>query len=650
MLGTRSSVLTFSSRGFRKTLPILLVLMFFLSGCFQKDDENNNASALHWIEDASGAMTLDEVLTKDLSTQWNKAPHQNFNLGFTDSAVWVSLPFENPKDVQNPMLLEIAFPLHDSIDVYLLDGDKIVKAFQTGDQRPFADRPIRHRNFLFPYTVPPKGKLRAIARIHTTDTMYLPIKVWESNEFFATDQQEVLLLGVFFGFLSIMLIYNLFLYVSTREKNYLYYSWCTSCILYLQLTQKSLGYQYFWSNEVFFNHMSVPTSTFLMIATSGFFILKFLDLDEKQYAKTTLAFKFVIWLAFIGIIWGVMVLAAQTSIVSYTTVVLCSAGLAVLATVVVMGILINLSFKGNRSAQLLAVAWFSLLAGSFIFGLGRMGVPMPMILVENGMLIGSTLEAALISFALARHIKVEREARMLAQELALTNERKTREAQHSLLMLQEKTTQELEEEVQERTYKLELAMDDLTRANLKLDSLSRMDSLTGLSNRRNFDQEFNEAWLSCSRAKKPMSLLMADIDHFKAINDTYGHLFGDQCLIKVASILKRCVSRPRDLAARFGGEEFIIMLPNTDEEGALSIAETLRIGIENIRLEHEETEVKFTISIGIATIIPSVNTSFIDLNENADQALYFAKESGRNRAVAYGDCSNKKSISQIALN
>jgi len=398
---------------------------------------------------------------------------------------------------------------------------------------------------LFPHTVPPNGKLRVVARIKTTDTMYLPVKVWESNEFFAYDQQEVLLLGVFFGFLSIMLVYNLFLYISTHEKNYLYYSWCTSCILYLQLTQKNLGYQYFWPNEVFFNHMSVPTSTFLMIATSAFFILKFLGLDEKQYAKTTLAFKFVIWLAFIGIIWGVLVLAAQTSLVSYTAVVLSSAGLAVVATVAVMGILINLSLKGSRSAQLLAVAWFSLLVGSFIFGLGRMGVPMPMILVENGMLIGSTFEAALISFALARHIKVEREARMLAQELALTNERKTREAQNSLLKLQEKTTQQLEEQVLERTYKLELAMDDLTRANLKLDSLSRMDSLTGLSNRRNFDQEFNEAWLSCSRSKKPMSLLMADIDHFKAINDTYGHLFGDQCLIKVAGILKRCVSRPR---------------------------------------------------------------------------------------------------------
>jgi diguanylate cyclase len=618
--------------------------MFFLSGCFQKEDENTKLTAVHWIEDVSGMMTLDEILKKDLTTQWNDAPHQNFNLGFIDSAVWVSLPFENTKNIQNPMLLEVAFPLHDSIDVYLLDGNEIVKTFKTGDQRPFADRPIKHRNFLFPYTVPPKGKLRAIARIQTTDTMYLPLKVWQSNEFFAYDQQEVLLLGVFFGFLSIMLIYNLFLYISTHEKNYLYYSWCTASILYLQLTQKNLGYQYFWPDEVFLNHMSVPASTFMMIVTSAFFILKFLGLDEKQYAKTTFSFKLIIWLAFLGIIWGVMVIGAKSTVVSYTFIVLASAGLAAFATTIVMGILISLSIKGSRSAQLLAVAWFSLLAGSLVFALGRMGVPMPMILVENGMLIGSTFEAALISFALARHIKVEREARMLAQELALTNERKTREAQNSLLMLQERTTQQLEEEVQERTYKLELAMDDLTKANLKLDSLSRMDSLTGLSNRRNFDQEFNEAWLSCSRAKKPMSLLMADIDHFKAINDTYGHLFGDQCLIKVAGILKRCVSRPRDLAARFGGEEFIIMLPNTDEAGALSIAETIRAGIDNIRLSHEDITVKFTISIGIATLAPSIETSFIELNENADQALYLAKEGGRNRVVVYGQCPEKMAL------
>jgi len=115
------------------------------------------------------------------------------------------------------------------------------------------------------------------------------------------------------------------------------------------------------------------------------------------------------------------------------------------------------------------------------------------------------------------------------------------------------------------------------------------------------------------------------------LNDTYGHLFGDQCLIKVAEVLNRCVNRPRDLAARFGGEEFIIMLPNTDASGAFAIAEDVRQNIENIRLYHEEIQVKFTISIGISTMIPSEKASFIDLNENADQALYSAKEGGRNK-------------------
>jgi diguanylate cyclase (GGDEF)-like protein len=103
------------------------------------------------------------------------------------------------------------------------------------------------------------------------------------------------------------------------------------------------------------------------------------------------------------------------------------------------------------------------------------------------------------------------------------------------------------------------------------------------------------------------------------------------------------------LAARFGGEEFIIMLPNTDESGALSIAENIRIGIENITLNHEDEEVKFTISIGVSTIVPSLETSFIELNENADQALYLAKQGGRNRAMIYAECTDKNEISQNAL-
>ena len=617
----------------RHALLLLLVLMFAMCGCYQQDTDNQVSPDSYWIEDKSGTLAFDDIRSRDLSTQWNQANQSVLNFGFTESVIWLSLPFENAKNVQTPMLLEVAFPLHDSIDVYLLDSNEVVNKFYSGDKHSFSNRPLNHRNFLFPHTVPANTKLRAIVRVKTTDTMYLPVKVWESNEFFTKDQHEVLFLGLFFGFLSIMLIYNLFLYSSTRDKSYLYYSWCTASILYLQLTQKNLGYQYLWSENAFFNHMSVPLSTLITIATSSYFILKFLHLNEKQHKKIIHVFNTFIYSALLGMLLVVVILYAHITVVSYPVIVLFTAVFGSAATIIMIGILSNLSIKGSRSAQILSIAWLSLLAGSLLFALGRIGVPLPMVLSENAMLIGSTLEVALISFALARHIKSEREARMLAQEQALANERKTREAQNSLLKLREKTTQQLELEVTERTRKLETAMQSLTLANHKLDTLSRMDSLTGLSNRRNFDQEFNEGWLICTERQQPMSLLMADIDHFKVINDTYGHLFGDQCLIKVAEILKGCMNQPNHLAARFGGEEFIIMLPSTNAKSAGLIAELIRTEIEKLRLGFQGQQVHFTISIGIATVIPSSETNFVDLNERADQALYLAKEGGRNQVV-----------------
>ena len=585
----------------------------------------------HWIEDKSSTMTLGEISSKDLSSEWNVTSERSPNFGFTDSAIWLSLPFENVNDSPTSMLLEVAFALHDSIDVYLMDGAEVVTSFSSGDQYPFASRPIAHRNFLFPYTLAPKESLRAVLRIKSTDTMFLPIKVWESNAFFGQDQNKVLLLGLFFGFLTIMLAYNLLLFFSTHHKRYLFYVLYTASIIYFQLAQKGLGYQYFWPESLLFNHLSVPVVNYVVMGSSLFFILSFLDLDKARNVKTFRIFRFLIWLSFVGFSSITAVVVSGHYIVTYQTLLMITAVLGLIATLTVMVVLTRLSLNGSRSAQLLLVAWLSLFVGIFLFALGRIGIPMPMWLSENAMLIGSTFEAALISFALARHIKQERDARMSAQELALNNERETLEAQSSLLALQEKTTQQLEQEVKERTQKLETAMQGLTAANHKLDNLARLDSLTGLSNRWNFDQEFKAAWSDNQQQKQPMSLLMADIDHFKKINDTYGHLFGDKCLMRVAKILKQCVKHPDNLAARFGGEEFIIMLPNNDAKKATLVAERIRSTIEKLRMTHEGKQIQFTISIGIATVVPSENTCGATLNENADQALYQAKEGGRNR-------------------
>ena len=617
--------------------PLVLILLLSLSGCLQQNLVEDDSSAMHWLEDVSGTMTLDDVRGKDASTQWNKALKSSPNHGFIDSAVWLSLPFENTNDMPTAMLLEIAFPLHDSIHVYLLDGDEVVTSYHAGDRLPFVDRPLSHRNFLFPYTSPPNKKLQAFVRVESTDAMYLPVKVWEANKFFSKDQDHVVLLGLFFGFLSIMMFYNLFLYFSTRDKSYLYYVCYTASITYLQLTQKGLGYQYFWPEGITFNHLSVPLTNYVVMVSSLLFILNFLELDERRHNNIILIFSKLTWLAFLGLLGTSIILIPDTYIIPYPTLLVVTVVLGIATTLTVMSVLLRLSLQGNRSAQILSIAWLSLLIGICLFGLGRIGAPIPMLLSENAMLIGSTLEAALISFALARNIKRERDGRMKAQQLALVNERKTFEAQNSLLKLQEKTTQQLEQEVKERTQKLESAMQSLTAANQQLDNLARMDGLTGLSNRRNFDQAFDAAWRRDLRHQQPISLLMADIDHFKKINDTYGHLFGDQCLMRVANILKKSVGRPDDLPARFGGEEFIIMLPNTDAKRASQIAEGIRYSIQQLRIKHESEQIKFTISIGVATVVPTKGMRGSSLSEGADQALYQAKEGGRNCVVLNSD-------------
>ncbi|TGE33751.1 diguanylate cyclase [Desulfosporosinus sp. Sb-LF] len=172
----------------------------------------------------------------------------------------------------------------------------------------------------------------------------------------------------------------------------------------------------------------------------------------------------------------------------------------------------------------------------------------------------------------------------------------------------------------------------LERANQELSYLSSIDGLTGIANRRYFDQFLAQLWSLAARNSEPIALIMCDIDFFKAYNDTYGHLQGDECLKKVAAAIKRSLQRQVDLAARYGGEEFVVVLPNTDVKGALIVAESLRANVESLEIPHHSSSVtqKVTISLGVAiglanpTVLPST------LIESADIALYEAKQNGRN--------------------
>jgi diguanylate cyclase (GGDEF)-like protein/PAS domain S-box-containing protein len=177
---------------------------------------------------------------------------------------------------------------------------------------------------------------------------------------------------------------------------------------------------------------------------------------------------------------------------------------------------------------------------------------------------------------------------------------------------------------------------ELHRLNDHLHRLANLDGLTGVANRRCFDERLELEWQMSYREKKPLSLIACDIDYFKRYNDTYSHLEGDDCLRAVASTLARRVHRPSDLVARCGGEEFSVLLPNTPIEGALVVAETIRAAVAELQIPHAASDVTDTVtmSLGVATVIPTPGTTSKDLRARADNALYEAKARGRNRVVS----------------
>jgi diguanylate cyclase (GGDEF)-like protein/PAS domain S-box-containing protein len=178
-------------------------------------------------------------------------------------------------------------------------------------------------------------------------------------------------------------------------------------------------------------------------------------------------------------------------------------------------------------------------------------------------------------------------------------------------------------------------MTDQKRAEMALQTLAAKDGLTGLANRRCFDQALQAEWLRAQRGGKPLALLFVDVDHFKPFNDRHGHQSGDECLRAVAAIVGAHASRPTDLAARYGGEEFAIILPATDRDGACEVAEQIRKSVTALRIAHGApgAGAHVTLSVGVATLVSGSEAGPDWLLGQADQALYAAKRLGRNRVV-----------------
>lgn len=180
---------------------------------------------------------------------------------------------------------------------------------------------------------------------------------------------------------------------------------------------------------------------------------------------------------------------------------------------------------------------------------------------------------------------------------------------------------------------------ELEKANRELECLSCLDGLTGIFNRRRFDEDLQREWDRAQRNGQALSIVLVDIDCFKSYNDTYGHQLGDTCLTKVARELQATAKRSSDLVARYGGEEFAIILPNLDYDGAVRMGGLLKEAVVELHLDHRASHVMpfVTVSVGIATALPSADQKAKQLVGQADMALYQSKATGRNRVTHWRD-------------
>ena len=576
-----------------------------------------------YLEDPEHTLNIDTVLTDTLP--WKEIDRQSPNFGFTSTAYWFRFNLRNLNPKQTQVFIELPIPFLDDVKLYRIGQGIVKEQHFVGDQRPFPERPILHQNFVMPFTLAP-GDNDMVMRISSAGTIEGLLFIWTPETFSASSDNDHLLQGIWMGIVGIMVVYNLFLYFFIRDKSYLYYVGFAFSYLMFQVCLEGYGFAYLWPEKLSWNSYAISTFVALCNLTTALFVLSFLKL--KKYNR------FGYWLMS-AILVSSAILTLLTFIAPYSFTLRVGSGMAIFTGTLSVTFGYYAWYKGDRYAKYFCLAWTCAVGGVFILVAAKFGVIAVQTWTHNAGQVGVMMLVALLSIALANRINREKELRLKAQDSSLDNEKLARHTQAQLLKTKENANQELERKVTERTQTLEQALLELEDANKRLEFISTTDALTEIYNRGHFENQLSTEFKRAVRHQRQLSIILCDLDNFKSINDNHGHKAGDACLKKIAQIFKHRITRSGDVAARFGGEEFIVLLLDTPLERAAKIAETLRLDIRDMSFSSGEKQLNITASFGVSELDSSCFAAAEQVVHHADLALYQAKNAGRDQVICW---------------
>ena len=581
-----------------------------------------------------------QIFNHDVFMNWQVPRSPSLSFGNDEQQVWVRIRFFNPQPTRQTWLLEVRWNNLYRVDFYQgFRGDENEEnSHQVVDVSHYeagisvaTDKLFRNNStLLFPVVIDAQGHGDILLRVQSSHLLFMPLFLWPEDDFNHYQLPNLSFYVLAIGVITALLLYNMAITLFTRDRSYFFYCCYMAASLLYILAVTGIGRYMLWGqNDWWSRHAyDIAINTCFFFAT--LFVRYFLEL--RQHSRFLLNMN-----TLYAAVWGLNTLLVLLDVSFSTRIVDVLAMISLLTSLLIASVLIR---RRIAAATYFLVAWITLIVSTFVSLLTLKGYLPYSPVTQYAPISGFVIESILLAIALAARINEERQQRENAQQQAyqlqieLGEKREAALAtQAKMLELEKNAKRELELKVSERTRELQQLTHSLEQANRELASLSVTDALTGVANRRYFDLHLERELQRARRDNTRLALVLVDIDHFKQVNDTWGHPVGDVCLRWIANQLARMCQRSGDCVARYGGEEFALILPDANPDQVLEHIDRLRREIAATPVQHDNLTIPLAISAGISTTPAGCSISADILTCQADAALYTAKNSGRNQVI-----------------